>query len=203
MAAHASRIIPKMATLISSWSLNYKRNSSTSNFLHFATAQLVEKKLTLKLMDLTFYYPELARWACADPTSVTRDQYGPVYVQASDFCCCGIDKTDSRMVPPAGLKLHTCWICRSGVYKSHRDDDAGSGDGLGVSTTDRFTECALIQVISTESGTSQMCLSLSFWNTNRTVPTRAENPSLAFWKSWTVIGRRSWWRFVCRWLINY
>lgn len=88
---------------------------------------------------------------CRSSKSVTRDQYGPVYVQASDFCCCSIDKTDSCMVPPAGLKLHACWICRSGVYKSHRDDDAGSGDGLGVSTTDRFTECALIQVISTES----------------------------------------------------
>lgn len=54
------------------------------------------------VIDLTFYYPQLATWACADPTRVWRktsmDQFICkclfLIIIHTDFCCCSIDKTN-------------------------------------------------------------------------------------------------------------
>lgn len=87
------------------------------------------------------------------------------------------------MVPPASSKLHICWICR--VSNSHGDDDAGVRRWFGGSLRRTASLNVLIFRSSVqsphygESGTSQINLSLSFWNTNLTVPSGAESPVIS------------------------
>lgn len=114
-------------------------------------------------------------------------QHSFLILHHPDFCCCSIDK--SRVA--AARFLLPVWSCTSvgfAEFLTHTgDDDAGVrrwfGGGGGVSTTDRFAECAHIQVISTESGVTaslvrvRLTWVLSFWDTNLTVPSRAEPPS--------------------------
>lgn len=107
--------------------------------------------------------------------SATQNQYGPVNTQASlphpappgFLLYHRLNPQNSNcVIPHAGFKLQMCWICRSGVYTSHRDEDEGWGRAGGFSVwMDRFAERALIRVIRTESnksGTSPIYLSLSF-----------------------------------------
>lgn len=160
-------------------------------------------------MDLTFYYPELARWACADPTRVwlqtSMDQF--MFKHLISAVAASIKQTAAWFL----LLVWSCTLAGSAeaAFINHTGTMMQGQEMVWVSLRRTASLNVLlfrssVQSLSYgESGTSQMCLSLSFWNTNRIVPTRAEIPSLAFWKSWTVIGRRSWWRFVCCWLINY
>lgn len=174
----------------------------------------------MNLTDLTFYYPELATLACADPTRVlletSMDQFifkhSFLILNYTDLCCCSIDKT-SRIA--AAWSLLLVWSCTfvgfaEAAFRIHTGTMIqGSGDGSGVSTTDRYLlifRSSLQSLSYGESGTSQIDLSLSYKNTSGTLPTRAQSEQLsalslaplsAFWKSWAVIGRRSWRRFVC------
>lgn len=106
--------------------------------------------------------------------SATQNQYGPANTQASLPCPAPswfllyhpLNQQNSNcVIPHAGFKLQMYWICRSGVYTSHGDEDVGGGGGGFSVWMDRFAERAPIRVIRTESnksGTSPIYLSLSF-----------------------------------------
>lgn len=113
------------------------------------------------------------------------------------------------MIPHAGFKLQICWICRSGIYTSHRDDGEGIGRWIQCPYDGPFDLNALIIRSKKESeslATSLVQVRFTWvWVSQKLQSNHSYQsgiPSAEFDMSSAVIGRGRWWRFVCCWLIN-